>query len=342
MGEALVLRGTISTYPITLHLQSAGATYRGNYFYDRVGIPLSLTGERKQGVITLECYNEAGTEIFRLLEDGSGGFRGTWDPGNGKSPLKVVVTRSPGTGTFNVAALKDSARPVTGHPEILVDYGGETIWPIGDSPQDRFMKSRLRALLGGNPAGTAEPLAVMRSNRNSFFAKHLEAVRNTKPADLADMGTSLSWGTMQVIQAEYRNQFMMTVGYMEWEFTGGAHGNGGTKYEVWDLVRNRVLSLKDVLTPAGIRALPALQEKYFRRNKKVPAGEPLKEHGLFEDHIKEVSENFFMTSSMLILSYVPYEIGPYMMGQIEIQIPFSELKTFLQPLIGGYLRLPVP
>jgi hypothetical protein len=118
---------------------------------------------------------------------------------------------------------------------------------------------------------------------------------------------------------------------MQWEFTGGAHGNGATIYEIWDLTLRKALGLREIISPAGLKALPALLEKHFRKKYAVPAGAPLQEHGLFENRIKEVTSNIGMTPKVLIFSYTPYEIGPYAMGQIEIPVPLMELMPHLQP-----------
>jgi hypothetical protein len=39
-----------------------------------------------------------------------------------------------------------------------------------------------------------------------------------------------------------------------------------------------------------------------------------------------ISENVMFTDDSLVLIYNPYEIAPYVMGEIRITIPLSEVK----------------
>ena len=44
-----------------------------------------------------------------------------------------------------------------------------------------------------------------------------------------------------------------------------------------------------------------------------------------------MTDNFALTKDGLKFVYNPYEIAPYAMGQQEIVIPYSELKSLLKP-----------
>ena len=53
------------------------------------------------------------------------------------------------------------------------------------------------------------------------------------------------------------------------------------------------------------------------------------------------NQNFFVTGKGMGFAYNPYEIGPYVMGEINIYIPFSDLKKYLKPdfkSLVGYIE----
>lgn len=340
-GQSMIFTGKIGNYPITMQLQSQGQTYRGNYSYDRVGIPMSIAGESKAGIISLEHFSED-PEVFRLTLDPSGNMSGVWDAGGGKKVLPVTLNAMRSAPAFNVYALSDSSKPLQGRPAVRVEYEGEVAWPVGEGRLERFMKQRIALMLGRDTNRVISPSDLMLKQQNGFFKEHLDMIKDLTAAELEDQGSSLSWGMMQVVQVEYRSTAYMCVSSMQWQFTGGAHGNGATLYEIWDLQKLRKTGLKDIITPAGLKALPGLLEKHFRRKYEVPAGAPLQEHGLFENRITEVTDNIYLTSKSLIFSYTPYEIGPYAMGQIEIPIPLAELTLFLQPDFRRWLSIHGP
>ena len=74
----------------------------------------------------------------------------------------------------------------------------------------------------------------------------------------------------------------------------------------------------------------ALLEKYFRSQYGLKPTDSLAEGGLFENHI-EPNDNFYLTGKGIGFTYMPYEIGPYAMGEINIFIPFREVEKYLKP-----------
>jgi YD repeat-containing protein len=337
-GRSMVFNGAIGNYPVTMHIQSSGRTYRGNYWYDRVGIPISISGQLTDTILNLETFSED-PEVLRLTYDANGNLRGVWDAGRGKNSLPVMLNARRIDPSFDVYALKDSLKPLRGRTSVRVEYEGEMPWPVGKGPLEWFMKQRISRMLLRDTSRAWNPMALMTQQRNDFFKAHGETLKDVTAAELEDRGPGFSWSMMQVVQIEYVSGSVMCVSSMQWQFTGGAHGNGASIYEIWDLALRKTLGLRDIISTSGLKALPTLLEKHFRKKYAVPVEAPLQEHGLFENRITEVTRNIFLTSKALIFSYTPYEIGPYAMGQIEIPVPLAELKPFLQPYFVRLLSL---
>ena len=100
------------------------------------------------------------------------------------------------------------------------------------------------------------------------------------------------------------------------------------------------MQLQDVVLPAGKRKLNMLLEKYFRKSRGLKPGDALSEKGgLFENKI-EAGDNFYLTGKGITFSYTPYEIAPYAAGEIQVFIPYTDMKDLLQPgmkkILTGY------
>ena len=162
------------------------------------------------------------------------------------------------------------------------------------------------------------------------------AYKDAKEENMKEMPSAFSEEQSNRLMIVYQSKNILTLANYSYSYTGGAHGNYGTHYSSLDLLSKKILKLDDVLTTAGQANLPLLLKKYFRKNYNLDANDSLKEAGLFEEKIKP-NNNFYITGKGIGFSYSPYEIGPYAMGEINIFIPFSELKTSLQPAFQNLL-----
>jgi len=55
----------------------------------------------------------------------------------------------------------------------------------------------------------------------------------------------------QILLLAYWSDQLAVLAQSTYEYTGGAHGNYGTSYTTVDLKTGKVLSLSNILTPAG-------------------------------------------------------------------------------------------
>lgn len=113
-----------------------------------------------------------------------------------------------------------------------------------------------------------------------------------------------------------------------YEFTGGAHGN---YYSVGYNLRTSdgaALTLDNILKP---NSLQALSEFCAEEILNMFDANTLTEAGLFEDElILSEDQDFFITPTSLVIQFDPYEIGPYAMGSIEVELNFNIIKNILK------------
>jgi hypothetical protein len=103
-----------------------------------------------------------------------------------------------------------------------------------------------------------------------------------------------------------------------------------------DLVQKKRLRLEDIFTKTGLQKLPSLIENQFRKDNKLAPGASLTKAGLFENKITKPSQAFYVTNKRIGFLYNQYEIAPYAMGAIIVELPYSSLTVLLQP---SFIRL---
>ncbi|MDR2738973.1 MAG: DUF3298 and DUF4163 domain-containing protein [Treponema sp.] len=111
-------------------------------------------------------------------------------------------------------------------------------------------------------------------------------------------------------------------------YTGGAHGMRSKDYYVFSLEEKRQLTLDDIVMDEAKPALEDLVEEALRGLMEIPSWIPLSEKGFFEDWEGKL-EDFYLSSHGLGFQWDPYEIAPYVMGSMEISIPYNRLQGIL-------------
>lgn len=134
----------------------------------------------------------------------------------------------------------------------------------------------------------------------------------------------------------YNTKEFLSVVLEYYEFTGGAHGN---YYSVGYNIRTsdgEVLALSDILKPNSLQALSEFCSEeilnMFESNSLIDAG-------LFEDELNISDEqDFYIIPTALVIQFDPYEIAPYAMGSIDVELEFSKIKNLLKenlPFLNG-------
>ncbi|NBU28257.1 MAG: DUF3298 domain-containing protein [Caulobacteraceae bacterium] len=156
-------------------------------------------------------------------------------------------------------------------------------------------------------------------------------VKDVKPAEILEMPQAYQWSRDLRISPTSITGDLLSMDCYMYQYTGGAHGLGASQYKVLDLTKLKVISQEGLLTQEGIRALPRLLEKHFRRTWRVKPDTKLEDAGLLVDKIEAETYNFYITDKAVIFSFAPYEIAAYAYGEVEIPIPFSDLRPYLKP-----------
>lgn len=143
-----------------------------------------------------------------------------------------------------------------------------------------------------------------------------------------EFGTEMQFTFETGFQVEYNSKEFISIALSHYQFTGGAHGNYfALGYNIL-MQDGSVLSLKDIIKDDSFDLLAfeceqAILEKYEASS--------LIEAGLFEDEIEILDDqDFYIKPGVLVLQFDPYEIGPWVMGEVTAEIPFEKIKDILK------------
>ncbi len=109
-----------------------------------------------------------------------------------------------------------------------------------------------------------------------------------------------------------------------YQYTGGAHGNGGTTYENYNLSTGAKIYLKSFVAKNPL--ITKKSEKAYRHDNKIPKNLPLSKSELswFEDKF-EPTANCAILPDKLHCTFVQYERTPYSSGESSYDLWYKDL-----------------
>lgn len=112
-------------------------------------------------------------------------------------------------------------------------------------------------------------------------------------------------------------------------YTGGAHGNYATVFDHYDLAAHEPITLDDIVATAYQNELTAIAERYFRRQEDLSVDQSLEDRYFFDDGRFSIPANFALERDSMLFLYNIYEIKPYVDGQTELRVPYSDIERLL-------------
>jgi hypothetical protein len=149
----------------------------------------------------------------------------------------------------------------------------------------------------------------------------------------------------------FLDDHVLSLEYVTYIYSGGAHGNSGHEFVTFDLNRNKALALEDILKEDKITELMQVAQKSFKQDLHLDQNKPLADQGFWfskEDGEKIQSKwiaqdgfylphNFNVNQEGIIFVYQPYEVTNYAMGAPTFLMKWQDLAPFLKPDgIGQY------
>jgi hypothetical protein len=142
---------------------------------------------------------------------------------------------------------------------------------------------------------------------------------------------SLNWEYTETLEASSPGSQVLVLSRNLEFYLGGAHGMREKRYFVifQDADTVQHLTLEDLIEPGAWPQLERLMLEALREKANLDTGAPLSQGGFFEDRVV-VPDNFFLTPQGLGFHWDPYAIAPYVMGPIEVVLPYKEIQDLLK------------
>lgn len=152
-----------------------------------------------------------------------------------------------------------------------------------------------------------------------------EMILDTTLFDIYEFEMQFSFETG--FQLYFNSSEFISIGLNHYQFTGGAHGNYFSSGYNINLSDGSMLKLSNIIQEGTFDILEyeceqAILEQYEANT--------LIEAGLFENEIIiPEDQDFFIIPGALVIQFDPYEIGPWAMGEINIEIAFEKIEDII-------------
>jgi len=144
------------------------------------------------------------------------------------------------------------------------------------------------------------------------------------PADL-DFG---GYEAEITVRKSYRSEQMISLEAISYLFTGGAHGYGSTSYLNFDSATGALIENANLF--ANYSGFEAFAEIKFKEAHGIPENDNINASGFwFENNRFYLPESIGFDENNLIIIYNSYEIASYAAGPIFLEIPLTEVASFL-------------
>jgi hypothetical protein len=116
----------------------------------------------------------------------------------------------------------------------------------------------------------------------------------------------------------------------EYEYKGGAHGATSTKGMVIDMDTGQKLKYEEIFYNNTEDAVSALLFSYLMSSRNYTRNEELVAEGFYGGFIHPTN-NFIADDQGITFIYNPYELGTYVLGTVEIMVPYTDLAIYMKP-----------
>lgn len=336
-------RGTLNnTIPIHLNLVRVGDKIRGYYYYDKFQIPIKLnSGELNEatGKFSFIEYTPSQERSGSMVAQFQGKkISGTWMDADSSQrfPIDLVQSMDAYSLPMEVFHEEDISALLKGKTKetptltfirtVLMpdtNYGGEEkeqIYKIFES----FLGDDT-SVIKGNPFATIEKMKTV--SVNDYRESNLKLYQENP-----DMfGASMNWSEVAHMLPMYNDNDLLSIRQEWYSYSGGAHGNYGASNYAINLKTGKRIKLEDLFQKGSQSALSEIVEQKILEQQRKFIGEraTLQDAGFFVEEIKP-TENFYLTKKGIGFYYSPYEIAPYVIGAIEVFVPFSDCKHLMK------------
>lgn len=333
--------GTVAGLPVVVHLHKWGENVSGSYYYLKTELPIELnnwsdtTKGDNEWLLTERASSESpedAKDANWLITLKGDKLTGTWTgAGNKISPIDLQEAYGNESVGLAMIYVADSARYQDTASRPVATATVAMLQPtqdMADAPK-AFLEIALHKAAGCSNDGLNPKECIDESNKK-FFEEWMGMMREADSMGDDDIRAFHNNHTSDIDQhVVYNDNGWLIVETMNASYMGGAHGNYASTYLNLDWKNQQQWVLTDVIAKRDTAQLVPLLQASARRYFKIGKSQNLSGY-LFESKIP-VTPNFYITPKGITFSYAPYEIAAYAAGQINLYLPYEEVKAWLTP-----------
>lgn len=119
-------------------------------------------------------------------------------------------------------------------------------------------------------------------------------------------------------------------------YSGGAHGITESHYINYDLNTGSAINFGNAFMPNFDNKLLDAIKSSLMEQYSVSTIDALQERGIFTDQLF-VTHNIYLDGYDVVFHYNPYDIGPYVLGSIDVRVPYYAIQELLTPNVKQLL-----
>jgi hypothetical protein len=314
-------KGSVSQSRFEMTLRREGNKLSGSYFYAKSGSTnkLSLRGEIKtDGNFIMQEFDSSGRQ--------TGEFKGTWknDPNESGASLEGEW-KKPGDKEAQGFSAYEQMVSFTNGTQIINRQINESL-----KARRLDLTAEYPELAGG--ANTAGFNQLVKSRVAKELADFKKQMMGLSASDLKMLPQGMNNYIDIGYGIEYADNDLLSVSFLEGNFTGGAHPNYNYFTITYDLKNGREIKLSELFKPGAkyLQAVSAYASKDLRSRKMPDSDENM---GLAQDIFAEGAtaqaenyRNWNITKRGLMFTFDPYQVGPYAAGPQNVIVPYDKLK----------------
>lgn len=245
-------------------------------------------------------------------------------------------SRLPGNLKFDNITLEESQHLFADESKPLAKLKMDFTF-IKESSDERMKDSinhMLQGLVFGDRFSSQHPEQAVRLYADNYFSsyrKDLEPMYREESAEMGEKPNEVwySYEHETETKVEYYDKHLLTYRFYMEEFTGGAHPVYFTYFQNIDLRTLKQIELNDLLIGEYDEELTDMLISQLMEDVGASTQDELEEFGYGTTADIIPTENFKLTPGGISFLYNIYEIAPYVLGPIEIDLSFKQLEPIL-------------
>ncbi|MBK7264867.1 MAG: DUF4163 domain-containing protein [Ignavibacteriales bacterium] len=140
------------------------------------------------------------------------------------------------------------------------------------------------------------------------------------------------WTYSTNVSHEFSKESLISIFLFHDEYLGGAHPNSYCVGLNFDIRTGEPVGQSEIFIAGSEEELNRLGEQIVRQEREIPENQTLSDYGYwFENDKFQLNGNFIVKADGLYYTFVPYEVGPYVLGYTDVYFPFEKIKHLISP-----------